>query len=84
VGERQSSVHIARAEQPANNQFGVGADGRPGPNITGGRRSGFGTLHVAGLGVNEAPDFIHLDALAAQVAQRLVLISSAGVSGLNQ
>ena len=40
--------------------------------------------HVAGLGVNEAPDFIHLDALARQVAKRFVLIGGAGVTGRNQ
>jgi hypothetical protein len=61
-----------------------GAVGRsPCPNVTSGRRGALGVLDVVILGVNEAPDFIHLDALAGQLAKHLVLIGSTGVTGFN-
>jgi hypothetical protein len=81
--ERKRGVRIASAKQPANDQLGIGADRGPCPKIASGRGSGFGALHVVILGVNERPDFIHLDALAGQLAERLVLIGSAGVTGFN-
>jgi hypothetical protein len=44
-----------------------GAVGRgPCPNVTSGRRARLASFTVVILGVNEAPDFIHLDALAGQ------------------
>jgi hypothetical protein len=50
------------------------------PAVAGARLASF---TVVILGVNEAPDFIHLDALAGQLAKHLVLIGSAGVTGFN-
>jgi hypothetical protein len=84
MSERQGGVRIACAEVPANKQLGIGADRGPRPNVASGRGRGLGVFHVVILGVNEAPDFIHLDALAGQLAQRLVLIGRAGVTGFNE
>jgi hypothetical protein len=61
--ERKGGFRIACTKQPANDQLGIGADRRPGPNIASGRGGGLGFLYVVILGVNEGPDFIHLDAL---------------------
>ena len=84
MGKRQSRVHIATAEQPANDQLGIGTESSPRPNVASGRRSGLGVLYVVVLGVNERPDFIHLDALAGQIAKGLVLIGRASVAGGNK
>ena len=84
VSERKGGVRIASAKQPANDQLGIGAECGPCPNVASGRGRGLGVLHVVILGVNEAPDFIHLDPLAGQIAQRLVLIGRAGMTGFNK
>src|SRR5689334_11320999 len=82
--KRNGGVRIASAKQPANQKLGISADRRPRPNVASGRRRGLRLRYVAVLGVNERPDFIHLDPLARQVAERLVLIGGAGMTGLNQ
>jgi hypothetical protein len=81
--ERKGGFRIASAKQPANDQLGICADRGPGPNFSS-RGSALGFLYVVILGVNEAPDFIHLDALAGQVAQRLVLIGGTSVTGFKR
>jgi hypothetical protein len=79
------ATSVSRApSNPANNQLGIGADRGPSPKIASGGRGSSRFRHVASLCVNDAPDFIHLDALARQVAQGFVLIGSAGVTGVNQ
>src|SRR5581483_5925758 len=74
------SVRAAIREQPANEKLGIGTNRRPSPNVTGLIWRGLGLLYVTSLGVNEAPDFIHLDSLARKVAKRLVLIGGASVA----
>jgi hypothetical protein len=38
--------------------------------------------HVLRLGIDEAPDFVHLEALAGEVAERLILVGNARLPDL--
>jgi hypothetical protein len=82
--ERNSGRRIASTEQLTNKHLRIGTDRGPGPSVASVGWCGLGFLYVVILGVNEAPDFIHLDPLARLVAQRPVLIGSTGVASINQ
>jgi len=59
-------------------------NGRPSPSVASTIRGRLGGGNVLRLAVREGPDFIHLDALARQVAQMLVLIGRASRAEIDQ
>lgn len=64
----------AVADPPGRDQLAIGAQSNPRPKVARIFRRGLRRHHVALFGVAECPDFIELDALAGQVAERLILI----------
>src|SRR5204863_2718908 len=61
-----------------------GINCHPGPHVASARWRVPGSGDVPSLGVDEAPDFIELEALAAQVAKRAILIVGARLSGIHK
>jgi hypothetical protein len=70
---------IALADEPARNEFCVSIERNPRPNIASAFRFVLRTA-ILFLGVNKAPNFVALQALAGEIAQRLVLIFRAGAA----
>lgn len=82
--ELMGSTSSASTYKPRRNQFGIGADSRPRPDIS---KAEFALLTIGdvfGLGMAKGPDFIALKALARQVLQRLILIVRAGFPDFGQ
>jgi hypothetical protein len=68
---------IAFSDEPANNQFRIGADRRPCPNISETELAPFVSRNVLILGVTERPNFVTLNALAIEVAEGFILVPNA-------
>lgn len=84
IHEALGVIRRAPANTPAGNEFGIRAEGCPCPHISVAKLPALIGGHVLFLRVAERPDFIALDSLARQVAQRLVLIFRASLSNLRQ
>src|SRR6185369_15210262 len=78
--ERACCVRAAIAEHPRGDQFGVWIDCGPGPNAA--SLAQLAIRYIFLLRVDEAPDLIELEALAREVAQRLVLVLGACLTGV--
>jgi hypothetical protein len=72
------------ADAPGRNQFRIGADRNPRPNVAGSLRGCLGEHDVALLGIDKAPNLIKLDALAGQVAERLILIGGTRLARIDR
>jgi hypothetical protein len=72
----------APADHEAWNQFRVGVDGTPHPNIA--RWADFVGRNVLGLRVDERSHFIDLQTFAGQIAQTIVLISNTSSAGFDE
>jgi hypothetical protein len=77
VGRYRATV----ADHPGKNHFGVAIERGPGPHVPRSDRRGLGSGDVLLLGVAEAPDFIALDALRLDVADRLIVVGGASLAG---
>ena len=73
---------IPRAHQEGRDQLGVGVDRREGPDVAHAKLSLPLGGDVLRLGVDEAPNLVHLDALAGEIDQGLVLEADASLSDL--
>src|SRR5207249_285436 len=72
-----SASCMTLADEPARNEFGIGVERNPRPDIARAFRLVLARA-VLFLRVNERPDFVTLDARAAEIAKRFVLILRAG------
>jgi hypothetical protein len=84
IDEGIGPVSIALAHGPATNEFAVGIDGRPSPNITSPFRWCFGVDNVLVLRVHEAPDFIALNAFRLKVTNAFVMEVQAELASVFQ
>jgi len=84
VHEFLSVISRTAPHMPAGNEFGVGADGCPGPNVSKSKFAAQFFWHVLFFGVAERPNFIALDSLARKVVQRLVLIFRARLADFRE
>lgn len=68
------------SHKPARNQFGIGAERRPRPNISKAKPSPQVFGNVLFFGVAKRPNLIALNPFARQIAERLVLILGASAA----
>src|SRR6266478_1880209 len=78
-----SSRSAPIADAPRRDEFRISADRNPRPNIASCLWRSLGKHDVALLGVDEAPNLVELDALAWQIAKRLVLIGRTRLTGID-
>ena len=65
---------VARADEPAGHQLGIGADRGPRPHVADAELALAVLGNVLGLRVYEGPDLVALDRRAGKVVEHLVLV----------
>src|SRR3984893_18641843 len=83
VHEVISAARVALANEPARNEFGVGVQRHPRPNVA--RAFSFmldGTIFL--FRINKTPNLIALNALRFQIYEYLVLIIGTGATKIAQ
>ena len=78
----RGAVRIPAPDQPTRDQFGIGADCRPRPDIA--SCTLFALWDVLLLGIYEAPYLIDLHTFARQIAEHSILIPGTGPPQIDQ
>jgi len=82
--ERVAVGRIARTDEPRGDKLGLRIDGNPSPHVAIAELVFVLDRDVLGLGVDELPNLIDLDASRVQVAKRLVLVVRAHLAKVSQ
>jgi hypothetical protein len=82
INKQQRVISVALSNKRRDQQFGVGANGSPGPCIASICGSGLGLPHVVVLRIHKRPNFIELHALAGEIVKGAILIFGAGAANV--
>lgn len=84
VDELVRGDRVTSPVMPARNQFRIGVDGDPGPNVAVAKHAALFFWDVLFLGIAERPDFVTLKATTIEILKRCVLILQARITNLSQ
>ncbi len=82
--ERNAGLLAALANVPGNDQFGVGIDPGPRPNVASAFRGALGEPNVLVLGVAERPNFVAPNGLGGDIADVRIMERRASQPSINQ
>ena len=82
--ELRSTPAVPGADQPGRHELGVRVNRGEGPDIAHAELALHLRRHVLRLGVDEAPNLVHLEALTGEVPEHPVLVLRAGGSEVEQ
>ena len=84
VHEPHGTLAIPTADEVGDDQPSIGFDCRPCPSVAGIGRSPLCRLNILLLGVGEAPNLVHLNALRLHVSHMLIVICHARLASVHQ